>query len=115
MRLAELAIVLLVIAVPVGIAVLFWRTGEQRPLSGRRRTAAVRRASWRAETEVLDDRTLVVVRRSIASGAGEETLGRMVVAEVAAADPEWDVRMSQAMVDARVRAEILNAELRALP
>jgi len=115
MRLVELAVLLLLIAIPVGVGVLVWRAGEQRPLSGRRRQAALRQSLWRAESEVLDDRTVVTVRRSIGSGADEESLGRMVVAEIATADPEWDVKLSQAMVDARVRAEILNQELRSLP
>ena len=115
MRFVELAILLLVLAIPAAVALLVWRSGQQRPLSGRRRRAALRRAGWEAHSEVLDDRTVVTVRRSIPAGDGEEVLGRMVVAEIATDDPEWDVKLSQAMVDARVRAEILNQELRALP
>ena len=61
-----------------------------------------------------DDRTVVTVCRSIGSGDDAETLGRMVVAEIPADDPEWSVKLSQALVDARVRAEILNQESKPL-
>jgi hypothetical protein len=110
--LVEVALLLLVVSLPVLVVVLLVRSGQHRPLTGRRRDAAVRRAKWRPESQVLDGRTVVSVAKSIPAGSERESLGRLVVAEIDAADPEWDVRLSQAMVAARVRAEILNAETR---
>jgi hypothetical protein len=108
--LVEIGGLLLLIGVPAVIVMAFLRSGQQGPLTGRRREAALRRARWRAESQVLDDRTVVAIAKSIPAGGDREDLGHMVVAEIAATDPEWDVKVSQAMLDARVRAEILNQE-----
>ena len=112
--LLDLSLLLLVIAVPLIVVAAILRRGQQPTLTGRRRRAALDRARWRAESRVEDDRTVVVVCKSIPAGSGHEQLGEMVVAEVPAADPEWDIKVSQAMLDARVRADILNQEQTAL-
>ena len=107
----ELAIVLLIIGVPIAVVALVFRSGtDKAALTGRSRQAAIAQARWRAHSHVVDDRTIVTVSKSIPAGDGEESLGSMVVAEIPAGDPEWDIKVSQAMMDARVRAEILNQE-----
>ena len=108
----ELALLLALLGVPVAVVAFVLRSGQQRALTGRRRRAAIARAQWRAESRVLDDRTTVVVTKTIPAASGHETLGEMVVADIASADPEWDIKVSQALMDARVRAEILNLESR---
>ncbi|MDX6199545.1 MAG: hypothetical protein QOJ79_2696 [Actinomycetota bacterium] len=106
----ELAVLLLVLAVPAAVVLLVLRPGAGNVLTGRSRREAIARARWRAGSEVVSDRTIVSISKVIPTRSGEESLGRMVVAEIAATDPEWDVRVSQALMDARVRAEILNQE-----
>jgi hypothetical protein len=106
----ELAGLILLVAVPAAVVAIVWQLSSPRALTGRRRQAALRSATWQAESRVLDDRTVIAVSKSVAVGNGDENLGRMVIAEIPAADPEWDVKVSQALVDARVRAEILNQE-----
>ena len=107
----EFAIVLLIIGVPIAVVAVVFRSGNGKAaLTGRSRQAAIAQARWHAHSRVVDDRTIVTVAKSIPAGDGEESLGQMVVAEIPASDPEWDIKVSQAMMDARVRAEILNQE-----
>jgi hypothetical protein len=106
----ELAALLVLVGVPAALVAIVYRSGQLRPLSGRRRRTAISRARWQAESRVVDDGTVVAIVKTIPAGGGEESLGQMIVAEIAADDPEWDVKVSQALLDARVRAEILNQE-----
>ena len=107
MILVDAAVLLLLIGGAAAVVALVLRSGRD---DGSRRRAALERARWQAESRLVDDRTIVLVAKRIPAGSGEESLGEMVVAEVAATDPEWDIKVSQAMVDARVRADILNQE-----
>ena len=110
----EVAVLLLVIVVPAAVVLLVLRGGRGNALIGRSRREAISRARWQATSELIDDRTIVSIAKSIPTHSGQEILGQMVVAEIPATDPEWDVKVSQALMDARVRAEILNQETAAL-
>lgn len=105
---------LLVLLVVVGVpTALIWRAlprAPARPLAGRQRQLALERAGWQAFCDVRDARTVVGIRKVIAGRDTQETVGEMAVAEIAADDPDWEVSVSQALLTARVRADVLNAE-----
>jgi hypothetical protein len=106
----EIAALLAVIGIPAAVVAIVLRPGRGRQLTGRARRNALARARWRAHSEVLSGRTVVSVTKTIRGGGADESLGEMVIAEIPATDPEWDIKVSQAMLDARVRADILNQE-----
>lgn len=107
------------IVVAFGVIYGLWRLGvlEKSPavrpsaLEGRARTKAIARARWEAAEHLEDDRAVVTVRRAIPRpDGGTEVLSEMKVASVLSDAPEWAVLVSQALMDARVRAEVLNQE-----
>lgn len=108
--LLQLAVLLLLIGVPVGLA--WGALSRRRPgqLAGRDRQVAIERAAWQAYTDVRPAGTVVGIRKVIAGRSSQETVGEMVLAEIATDDPDWEVALSQALLAARIRADVLNAE-----
>ena len=100
--LALLVVLLLAVLAAGGYAVL-------RAEVARSRRAALARARWAPRTDVEGTGTVVSVRRVLPSG--EPTDDGLVVARLAADDPEFDQRYADAMALARMRAAAFNAEL----
>ncbi len=111
--LLELLVVLVVLGLP---AAAIWgvitRVQQPRPLAGRDRQLALERSSWQAFTDVRNEGTVVGIRKVIAGRSTQETVGEMTLAQIASDDPDWEVAVSQALLAARVRADVLNAEER---
>jgi hypothetical protein len=78
---------------------------------GRNRRAAAARARWSPRTRVEGAVTVVSVCRALASGEAVDDGDGLVVARLAADDPEFDQRYADAMALARMRAAAFNAEL----
>ena len=75
----------------------------------RARRGELERARWSPRTDVDGAETVVSVRRSLPSG--EPVDAPLVVARLAADDPDFDQRYADAMALARMRAASFNAEL----
>ena len=116
--LAEIAGLLALVGLPVCVGALLWsRSGRAgAALTGPARRRALDRAVWVARSTVRDGRTVAEVVKAIPTeGRGDdEVVGCVPVAQTDPDDPEWDVKVSQALHQARVRAEILNQEERPL-
>lgn len=112
----KLLVLLLVMVVVIGVPVIAVRSllsrGPAGPLTGRGRQLALERATWQAFTDVRHDGTTVGIRKVLSGRGTDETVGEMALAEIAGDDPDWEVAVSQAMLAARVRADVLNAEER---
>ena len=99
------AVLLLALLVAGGYALI-------RAELGRTRRAVAARARWSPRTRVDGAVTVVSVRRVLASGEPlQDDDGDLVVARLAADDPEFDQRYADAMALARMRAAAFNAEL----
>ena len=98
-----LAVLLLALLAAGGYALI-------RAELGRSRRGVAARARWSPRTEVDGALTVVSVRRALPSGEPLDD-GSLVVARLAADDPDFDQRYADAMALARMRAAAFNAEL----
>lgn len=75
------------------------------------RARELEQARWKAAHYELDGVTHVVVQKTVPGVTGDpEVVDRREVRTVHPDDPHWEATFTDAMADARVRAEYLNAE-----
>lgn len=108
--LLELVALGVLVGLPVTLGRSVLRRSGSRPLAGRGRQLALERARWQAYTDVRPERTVVGIRKVIAGRSSEETVGEMALAQIASEEADWEVAVSQALLAARIRADVLNAE-----
>lgn len=95
-------------AVAVGVRALM--PSRPRALTSGQRQLAIDGARWQAYTDVRPEVTVVGIRKTIATASELEVIGEMALASISPDEPDWEVAVSQALLAARVRADVLNAE-----
>ena len=81
----------------------------QGPLTGRARAKALAHCRWEAAHLTDGERTVVVVRRALPTAdGGLEVLESREVAVVGPDEPDYSSALSAAVLEARVRADVLN-------
>lgn len=108
--LLQLAVLLVLVGLPVGLVWALLSRDRSGQLTGRDRQQAIEGATWQAYTDVRPTGTAVGIRKVIAGRSAQDTVGEMVLAEIATDEPDWEVALSQALLAARIRADVLNTE-----
>lgn len=101
-------LVALVAVTPVAAYLLLTRR-PSGPLTGRRRAQALARCRWEAAHVTAGERTVVLVRRALPTAdGGLEVLESRQVAVVGPDEVDYSAALSAAVLEARVRADVLN-------